>query len=196
MFENEPQGATSLNRNADDDLIPSHIRTREELNLWEQENILEATLWARRARTPALDETMIRKLHWRMFDRTWAWAGRYRQSDTNIGVDWPMISGEVHKLVGDGEYWIEHGTYSVDESALRVHHRLVQVHPFPNGNGRHARLWCDMLLAQHGRNPFDWKNTDLDTREEARHRYIEALKAADGNDYEPLFALLLKGRDP
>lgn len=197
MSEHEPEGATPLEPDETDDLIPSHIRTRGELNLWEQENILEATLWARRTTAPALDELMIRQLHRRMFDGTWAWAGRYRQSGKNLGVDWPMIPGEVQKLVGDGKYWIENGTYSVDESVLRLHHRLVEIHPFPDGNGRHARLWCDMLLTQCGRPKFDWKNSDLDSEGgEARHRYIEALEAADGHDYTPLFALLLSGRDP
>ncbi len=107
-----------------------------------------------------------------------------------------MIPGKVRKLVGDGKYWIENGTYSVDESALQLHHRLVEIHPFPDGNGRHARLWCDMLLTQCGRSKFEWTNSDFDSEGDARYRYIEALRAADGHNYEPLIALLLSGRDP
>ena len=179
MFEGDPDGATPLDVDEVDQLLPSHIRTREELNLWEQENILRAAAWAKRARTPALDELTIRKLHRRMFDSTWTWAGRYRTSDKNIGADWRLIPTEVRKLIEDGRFWLENGTYPVDEAALRLHHRLVLVHPFPNGNGRHARLWCDMLLEQNGRPVFTWKNRELDGPGEARRAYIQALQAAD-----------------
>jgi len=195
MFEGDPDGATAIDPDEAGDLLPSHIRTRQELNLWEQENILQAAAWAKRARTPALDDLTIRKLHRRMFDRTWTWAGRYRTSDRNIGVDWRLVPSEVRKLIEDGRFWLENGTYPVDEAVLRLHHRLVLVHPFPNGNGRHARLWCDMLLEQNGRPAFMWKNTELDEPGEARRAYIEALHAADMGDYAPLLTLILEGRD-
>lgn len=196
MFEGGPAGATPIDADEADQLLPSHIRTREELNLWEQENILRAAAWAQRARAPALDELTIRKLHRRMFDRTWTWAGRYRTSDKSIGVDWRLVPSEVRKLVDDGRFWLENDTYPIDEAALRLHHRLVLVHPFPNGNGRHARLWCDMLLEQNGRPVFTWKNRELDQPGEARRAYIEALQAADRGDHAPLLFLVLKGREP
>jgi Fic-DOC domain mobile mystery protein B len=101
---------------------------------------------------------------------------------------------EVKNLLDDGEYWLDHGTFTVDEAAARLHHRLVKVHPFPNGNGRHARLWCDMVLLQNGRRPFEWKNRELDSEGEARRDYIAALRAADGQDYEALLGLLLRDR--
>lgn len=196
MTDGVPDGATPIEPDEADDLLPSHIRTREELNVWEQENVLRATAWARRARTPALDELTIRKLHRRMFDRTWAWAGRYRTSNKNIGVDWHRVQSEIRKLVDDGGFWLENGTYPIDEAALRLHHRLVLVHPFPDGNGRHARLWCDMLLEQNGRPVFTWKNRELGEPGEARRAYIEALRAADSGDYAPLLTLILEDRDP
>jgi Fic-DOC domain mobile mystery protein B len=131
-----------------------------------------------------------------MFDRTWAWAGRYRTSDKNIGVYWATVSMEVRKLMDDGLFWMEQGTFTVDEAALRLHHRLVKIHPFPNGNGRHARLWCDTLLRQQGRPPFAWRSRELDHVGESRHAYVRALQAADGDDYEPLFTLYLSRRPP
>ncbi len=194
MFDGEPDGATPIDPDEADDLLPTHIRTRAELNLWEQENILEAATWIAAARAPALAEATIRELHRRMFDKTWAWAGQYRLTDKNIGVPWPMISTEVGNLLADGRYWVEHQTFRIDEAAARLHHRLVQAHPFPNGNGRHARLWCDMVLRQNGRVPFEWRNPELDSDGDARRAYIAALRAADSHDYDPLLRLLLPGR--
>ena len=194
MFDNEPDGATPVDPDEAEELLPAHIHSRAELNLWEQANILEGARWAMRARSPALSDATIRELHRRMFDETWAWAGRYRTSDKNIGVHWPTISMEVRNLLDDGQYWLDHGTYSIDEAAARLHHRFVKTHPFPNGNGRHARLWCDMVLRQSGRPSFEWKNRELDSDGETRRAYIAALRAADGQDYAPLLSLLLRDR--
>jgi len=195
MSEGEPGGATPVDADDAEELIPSHIYTRDDLNLWEQENILQAAAWALRTRTPALSEPTIRELHRRMFDQTWTWAGQYRRSDKNVGVWWPTIPEAVRTLLDDGRFWLDHGTFSVDESALRLHHRLVEIHPFPNGNGRHGRLWCDLLLRQNGRPPFEWKNRDLNRTGDAHRRaYVRALQVADRGDYQPLFTLILDGR--
>ena len=187
-------GATPLYLDESADLIPGHLLTRAQLNLWEQENILAATLWTQRTRSSALDERTIRELHRRMFDRTWRWAGMYRRSDKNIGVDWSTIAVEVRKLVEDGGYWIRERVYDVDKSAVRLHHRLVRIHPFPDGNGRHARLWCDLLLRQNGRRPILWQGDQLGSAGEARRAYISSLRAADGGNLGPLLELLLSGR--
>lgn len=193
MFDG-PEGATPLDPDEAADLVATHLHTRDELNLWEQENILQAAAWAARARLPFLSEEAIRELHRRMFDRTWSWAGRYRTSDKNIGVFWATIPEEVRKLVDDGRFWVERGTFPLDEAALRLHHRLVKIHLFPNGNGRHARLWCDTLVRQWGRPPFAWRNRDLDHPGDARRAYIRALRAADGEDFAPLVRLVLVDR--
>lgn len=195
MFEGEPDGATPVDPDEADDLLPAHIQTRTELNLWEQENILEAAQWAERATSPALDEPAVRELHRRMFSDTWTWAGTYRRSNKNLGVDWPTIAVEVRNLVRDGQFGLQNETFSTDEAILRLHHRLMQIHPFPNGNGRHARLWGDMLLRQHGRSRFEWKSKDLDQAGAARQAYIGGLQAADNGDYDPLIKLFLEGRD-
>jgi Fic-DOC domain mobile mystery protein B len=189
MFD-EADGATPIDPDEVEALLPAHIHTRSELNLWEQANILEAARWAKRARGSPLSDTALRELHRRMFVETWRWAGRYRTSDKNIGVHWPAISTEVRNLVDDGRHWLEHGTHELDEAVARLHHRLVKIHPFPNGNGRHARLWCDMVLRANGRPPFEWRSRDG----EPRRAYIAALRDADGHDYGPLLELLLRDR--
>ena len=194
MNDDPVPGATSLYLDEPADLIPGHLLTRAQLNRWEQENILAATLWTQRTRSVALEEATIRELHRRMFDRTWGWAGTYRHSDKNIGVEWPSIPEEVRKLVDDGAYWIRQGIFTIDEAAVRLHHRLVHIHPFPDGNGRHARLWCDLLMGQSGRPLIDWQNDRLGTAGEVRRSYIGALRAADRGDLEPLLELLLAGR--
>jgi len=190
-----PPGATPVWPDEADALIPRHVRTRQELFAWEQANILAAQQWARRARVPVLAEATVRELHRRMFDQTWEWAGRYRHSDKNVGVDWTTVPTEVRKLVDDGAHWLDHQTFLPDEVVIRLHHRLVQIHPFPDGNGRHARLWCDLLLRQIGRPPFDWKSDRLGSAGEARRAYIDALRAADAGELRLLRDLLLQDRD-
>jgi Fic-DOC domain mobile mystery protein B len=191
-----PEGATPLDPDEAEDLLPSHIRTRGELNVWEQENILVAASWVGKTRKAALDEATIRELHRRMFSETWGWAGRYRTSDKTIGIQWTQIPVAVRNVVEDGRLWLRDEVFTPDEAALRLHHRLVQIHPFPNGNGRQARLWCDMLLGQLGRPPIDWGGSTLDTAGEQREAYIRALWSADDGDLQPLLDLFLRGRAP
>jgi len=189
-----PEGATPLDPDEVEDLLPAHIRTRGELNVWEQENILIAASWIRRARKEALDEATIRELHRKMFSQTWKWAGKYRTSDKTIGLHWPQIPMAVRNSVADGRYWLREGVYPPDEAAIRLHHRLVQIHLFPNGNGRHARLWSDMLLFQNGRPPIDWGGAKLDTGSDFRRGYIRALWIADEGNLQPLLNLFLRDR--
>lgn len=170
------------------DLIPN-LATKEELNEWERENILRAREWAIGERTSPADmasDTYVRKLHLRMFDQTWKWAGQYRRTEKNIGIPVYQIHEQLGTLLGDVRYWIEHSTYPPDEIAVRFHHRLVVIHPFPNGNGRHARLIADVFAIRLGRPAFTWGATDLVKRGEARAKYLEAIRAADGGDLQPL----------
>jgi Fic-DOC domain mobile mystery protein B len=122
-----------------------------------------------------------------MFGKVWRWAGNYRQSDKNIGVDWPQIAVHLRQLLDDVKYWIDHDTYPSDEIATRFHHRLVLIHLFPNGNGRHARVITDFLLERVlEEDPFTWGSGNLMEEYKIRDRYIEALRSADDHDYEPL----------
>lgn len=182
-----PYGATPLSDTDLEGLIPGHIGRQSELNAWEQQNILEARQRLRiRGPSKLLTDASIRLVHRRMFDRTWRWAGRYRTSEKNIGIDWTRIPEQVVQLCADTQYWIDHGTFTFDDALTRFHHRLVQIHPFPNGNGRHARLVTDLVLESLGKAPFTWGNSDLTDPGDTRDRYIHALQAADRHDYGPL----------
>ena len=181
-------GATPLDADELASLIPGHITTQGELNEWEQLNILQGEAWAGKQRNDILDETFIRRLHRQMFGETWRWAGEFRKSDKNIGVDWLKISVELRNLLDDVRYQIDHATYPPDETAVRFHHRLVAIHPFSNGNGRHARLMADLLVERLGRPRFTWGSGSLVDASETRQRYIAALQAADSRDYAPLIA--------
>jgi Fic-DOC domain mobile mystery protein B len=181
-----PPGATPLDADELANLIPGHITTQGELNEWEQLNIAQGERWAHRQRKEILDEGFVRQLHRQMFGETWRWAGSFRKSDKNIGVDWLRIGVELKQLLDDVRYQVEHSSFPADELAIRFHHRLVAIHPFPNGNGRHARLMTDLLVMRLGRPRFTWDSASLVDPNEARRRYIAALQAADARDIAPL----------
>ncbi len=183
-----PFGATTLDPNELEGLITLYISSQGELHALEQENIIEAKLWAqnkKRSNEEILCDTFVKKLHLHMFQNVWKWAGVFRLSEKSIGVSWTQIPMELKKLLDDVLFWIEHQSYSWDEIGARFHHRLVLIHPFPNGNGRHARLMTDILLEANGLGPFSWgwnlhKNSlDEDEESMARTEYIAALREAD-----------------
>lgn len=183
-----PPGATPLDADELASLIPGHITTQGELNEWEQLNIAQGENRARKQRKEILNEAFLRQLHKQMFGETWKWAGGFRKSDKNISVDWLTIGVELKKLLDDAHYQIEHASYPPDEIAVRFHHRLVAIHPFPNGNGRHARLMADLLAERLGQPGFTWGSRSLIDASETRQRYIAALQAADARDIAPLLA--------
>ena len=171
------------------DLIPAHIAYRSELNEAEQENIKRAQEWALGPRRrDLLSEKFAGALHRRMLGDVWRWAGRFRTSQRNMGIDYWLIPTELRKLLDDTKAWIEFKTYPADEIAVRFHHRLVLIHPFPNGNGRHARLMADLLIMRLGGERFSWGRESLRDPGVARQQYIAALRAADNHDIAPLLA--------
>ena len=191
----EPEGATPLSPDDAKGLIPTWAATRADLNAVEQENIAKAIAWA--ATSPRLSslaslmtEESIKTLHRRMFGDVWKWAGSYRQHDTNMGSHWPYISTQVRELLADVRVQTadaENLPWPADESAVRFHHRLVVVHPFANGNGRHSRLAADLLVSVLGEPVFSWGSANLNVPGEARRTYLEALRTADSlYDYRPL----------
>jgi Fic-DOC domain mobile mystery protein B len=123
-----------------------------------------------------------------MFDQTWKWAGIYRTTEKNIGIPHYQIRESLPALLGDARYWVEHRTFEPDELAVRLHHKLVWIHPFANGNGRHARLIADVVVRRLARPLFTWGSTDIVRAGDFRRSYIEALRAADKNDFRPLSA--------
>ena len=163
---------------------------RAELNEAEQANILAAEEWAFKRARNVLDIDFLKELHKRMFGRVWIWAGTSRTTGKNIGVDAYRIRTDLQELINDGTYWIENGTYEPDEIAARFHHRLVCIHPYPNGNGRHARLATDLLLRALDQPRFTWGSQNLTDPGQTRTLYIEALRAADNHDYGLLLAFV------
>jgi Fic-DOC domain mobile mystery protein B len=184
----EPDDATPLTPDERKGLIPSDITYRRELNKAEQDNIARGQDWALARRRDLLTERFIKDLHGRMFGDVWRWAGDFRISERNIGIPYYQIPMALRELLDDVKAWIDHKTYPPDEIAVRFHHRLVHIHPFPNGNGRHSRLLADLLVMQLGRERFTWGSANLQDAEEVRKRYIEALKAADDHNNGPLLA--------
>jgi Fic-DOC domain mobile mystery protein B len=139
-------------------------------------------------RNDPLSEAYGRDLHQRMLDQTWKWAGIYRTTEKNIGIPHFQIRDSLGALLGDVRYWIEHQTFESDEIAIRFH-LLVAIHPFANGNGRHARLIADVIVQRLGRPVFTWGGADIVQAGDFRRTYIEALRAAaDRNDIQPLLA--------
>lgn len=178
--------ATPLTPDESKGLIPSHVTLRRELNELEQKNILKADQWAFQRKRNVLDEGFLRRLHKRMYGDVWKWAGTYRTTPRNLGVEPWRIQTDLRQLIDDVRYWIDNKTYPSDEIAIRFHHRLVAVHPFPNGNGRWSRLAADILVVSLGGTRFTWGRTNLQTPGEIRRRYIDALHAADNHDIGPL----------
>jgi Fic-DOC domain mobile mystery protein B len=186
----EPPDATELPPTEREGLLQTWITTRAELNTAEEHNILDGANWARRRRaveaTDLLNDDFAKSLHKQMFGDVWVWAGTYRLRESNLGVAPPQIPIESRTLFDDARYWLQHQTYSRDELAVRVHHRLVAIHPFPNGNGRHTRLMADFLVERLGGESFTWGGGGLNDAGQLRARYIAALKLADGHDIGPL----------
>jgi len=184
----QPDDATPLTPEEMRDLIPANIAYRRELNEAEQENITRAQDWALNRRRDPLSEKFVRELHRRMLGDVWRWAGRFRTSERNLGIAFHEIPVALRQLLDDTKAWIEHKTYPPDEIAVRFHHRLVLIHSFANGNGRHARLMADLLVMRLGGERFSWGSANLQDAGAVRHRYIAALQAADDHDIGPLLA--------
>lgn len=191
LFE-EPDNATPLEPAERDGLIPSWVTQRSELNEVEQDNILKGYAWAKGVRglgyKTILSVAFVTELHKRMFGDVWKWAGHFRVTERNIGIDAYRVPQELLSTLNDITYWFENGTFEWDEIAVRLHHRLVAVHPFPNGNGRHARLMADLLIGVLGGETFSWGGGSIHTTGELRARYISALKEADVHNIAPLLA--------
>lgn len=181
LFE-QADDATPLTPEEQRDLIPAHVAYRRELNEAEQENISRGQDWAFARRRNLLTEKFVTDLHKQMLGDVWRWAGKFRRSERNLGIPFYGISVALRQLLDEAKAWIEYKSYPPDEIAVRFHHRLVHIHPFPNGNGRHARLMADLLVMSLGGERFTWGSAELQAVGDVRGRYIAALKAADNHD--------------
>jgi Fic-DOC domain mobile mystery protein B len=187
-----PQGATPLDPDEAAGLLPTHITAQADLNAWEETNILQGETWAKRqAKRDPLTEGFVRDLHSKMFSHTWRWAGTFRSSNKNIGVDWAQVATRLRNLLDNTRYQIDRASIAgnsaeCDALAIRFHHQLVWIHPFPNGNGRHARLMADTLAIRLGQARFTWGSASLGSTGNARARYLQALRAADEGSMDAL----------
>ncbi len=183
-----PLGATLIDPDEPLGLIPKHISTQADLNAWEELNIVEGANWiARQKIIQGLNEGLVRELHRRMFNQTWLWAGTFRKSAKNIGIDWTQIAVALKNLLDNTSYQIKNKVMSIDEIVVRFHHQLVLIHAFPNGNGRHARLIADALIVNLGGKRFSWgSNAAITNLDVVRQNYLSALRTADKGDIAPL----------
>jgi Fic-DOC domain mobile mystery protein B len=182
-------GATPLDADEAQGLIPTHIDTMGQLNEWEQSNILHAEGWLfARKRSDILTEAFVRRLHREMFSETWQWAGKYRTTQKNLGVPAHSIVVSVINTCDRARYWVEQNAYPLSESAVRLHHRMVAIHPFPNGNGRHTRMLADAFLHVHDAPRLTWGRSSLHHDGETRAAYLHALREADMGRFASLIA--------
>lgn len=189
-----PYGATPLDPSEQEGLKFKNIATRGQLDELESHGVSAGRLWlARRKNKAALTDGFLKIFHIKLFGGVWDWAGQYRNTEKNIGIDPIHIPVEIRKLLDDAKYWIENGTYNRIELAARLHHRLVKIHPFANGNGRIARLYTNAVLVNEMKEkPLVWSAGKLHVipDNEERRSYIEALQAADAGDMQPLIHYL------
>jgi len=189
-------GQTPLSEEEKEELLIKSVTTRGELDELEQLNIEKAVEWTlenKFSKEKILSEEFIKLLHKKMLGEVWEWAGKFRKSEKNIGVDWIRIEVELRMLLDDTKYWIENKTYSPDEIAIRFKHRLVNIHCFPNGNGRHSRLMADIIIESvFGMEAFTWNNSSLVKPDKLRIEYIDSIRQADNGSIEPLLEFARK----
>lgn len=193
LFEEVDENATPLGPDDRLELKLSDITFRHELNEAEFDNIAKGELWAQRSRVDILTVDFANELHRRMYGEVWGWAGRYsREQNRRIGVDFHLIPIELRNALNDAKAWCEHTSYAIDEIGVRLHWRLVTIHPYPNGNGRWSRLMADLLVRRLGRERFTWGSGGqlqaLSKATEIRERYLAALRKADNQVFEDLIA--------
>jgi Fic-DOC domain mobile mystery protein B len=183
-------GQTPLDEEEKEGLLIPTIATHGELDEFEQQNIEQAVQWTlRRSFKPdtVFSEKFVRMVHERMYADVWAWAGEFRKTNKNIGIDKWKIPTELRYLLDDVRYWHENNTYPPDEIAVRFKHRIVSIHCFANGNGRHSRLMADIIIEKIYKLPvFTWGAANLSSEGDARAAYLRAVKAADKGDYSQL----------
>lgn len=182
IFETD-DNSTPLTEEEKQQLKAKWVTTRSELNELETKGIAEAEIWLLKNKKAILNESFIKTLHKKMFGDVWKWAGTFRTTERNIGAAPYEIQPKLRILLDDVKFWITHKTYPEKEIAIRFHHRLVQIHPFPNGNGRISRIMADLLMRSFGLENLDWGSGNLTEISELRKQYIEALRDADKGDY-------------
>lgn len=183
-------GQTPIDEEEKEGLRIKTIATKAELDEFEQLNIEEALQWVLSKKfkpKQIFTEKFICDLHKRMYGNIWDWAGKFRKTNKNIGIDTHQIPMHLKVLCDDALFWVENNTYTPEEIAIRFKHRLVSIHCFPNGNGRHSRIMADIIIEKlYAKAPFSWGTSDLSIDGEVRKTYLKAVKQADLNNYKAL----------
>lgn len=191
IFETD-DNSTPLTEEEKQQLKAKWITTRSELNELETKGIANAEIWLLKNKKDILNETFIKNLHKKMFGDIWKWAGTFRTTERNIGVPPYEIQPKLRILLDDVKFWVDNRTFSPKEIAIRFHHRLVQIHPFPNGNGRISRLMADLLMKQFDLPALNWGSGNLTEISELRKEYISSLREADSGNYTLLLSFIDK----
>lgn len=195
-FITESDGATPLDPDEIEGLIQTHIETRDELNSLENANIADCLVWLSSQSALSLEEILssefAMKLHKEMFSKVWSWAGNFRTTEKNLGCDPRQIRVNLYNFFEDVKCWIKYNHYEPLELSARIHHQLVKIHPFPNGNGRHARIFTNCVRENGlGLDLIIWATGNIDRQNEERQKYIASLRQADKNNYQPLVSYLV-----
>lgn len=181
---------TPLDEEEKEGLLIKAISAQNELDEFEQLNIEKAIEWTIHTKLTAdkiLTEKFIKDLHKRMYGEVWKWAGEFRKSNKNIGIKWTLIRIELKSLLDDTKYWIKHKIYPPEEISIRFKHRIVAIHCFPNGNGRHSRMIADIIMESvFGKDIFTWHQSNMVKADKTRKKYIATLKEADNGNIQPL----------
>ncbi|MGS0527182.1 mobile mystery protein B [Zobellia nedashkovskayae] len=183
-------GQTPLDEEEKEGLKIKSITTQGELDEFEQLNIEKAVEWTIHSKFKVeniLTEKFIKNLHKRMYSDVWKWAGQFRKTEKNIGIPWTQIGIELKNLLYDTKYWIDNNTFPPEEIAIRFKHRIVSIHCFPNGNGRHSRMMADIIMESiFGNEIFNWHQSNMVKANETRKQYIKALIEADNGNFKKL----------
>lgn len=184
--------ATPIDASELDEIIPWYITTQGQLNELEALNIAKWLKWAYKSRWEMLSENFCKKLHKAMFDDVWKWAWEFRKTNKNIWCDWHLVWIELRKALDDVKFWVENKTFPIHEIALRMHHKLVYIHPFPNWNWRFCRAMADIMVSRYKLTPLLWQEfSNLANQSEIRNKYIKSLREADNWDYSMLLDLCI-----
>ena len=183
---NKIKDATTIDPDVANSLIPTHFSLQSELDQFEENNIASCIPWAFNYRFDILTLPFVKRLHLNMFNHTWKWAGKFRTTQTNLGIEAHDITVELQKLLDDTTYQIKQKSSDLVEIAVKLHHRMVVIHPFVNGNGRHSRIMADLLAKKLKVKAFTWGKDNLVNQSKVRNNYIKALKQADSGDIQPL----------
>lgn len=190
-LEHKP-GQTPIDEEEKEGLKILSVTTNGELDEFEQKNIEQGVSWTigrKMTSDKLLSEIFVKELHKRMFGEVWSWAGKFRDTEKNIGIENWKVPTEFRILLDDVKFWIENNSFSEDEIAIRFKHRIVSIHCFPNGNGRHSRLMADLIAEKIFRRAvFSWgqRNGELSNASGLRAEYLRALKKADLGEFNDL----------